>query len=65
MLIDGNYERGIDVGLMSREGFSLGMMRIEGAPEQQVSARVAGHINNAEGLELGSASAGLRHAFIP
>lgn len=31
MLIDGNDERGIDVGLMSREGFPLGMMRIEGA----------------------------------
>jgi hypothetical protein len=51
MLIDGNDERGIDAGLMSREEFPLGMMRIEG-PEWRVSARVAGHINDAECLEL-------------
>lgn len=31
ILIDGNDERDIDVGPISREGFTLGMMRIEGA----------------------------------
>jgi hypothetical protein len=31
MLIDSNDERGIDFGLMSRDGSPLGMMRIEGA----------------------------------
>jgi hypothetical protein len=51
MLIDGNDERGIDVGL-SREGFPLGMIASKG-PEGRVSARVAGHINDAECLELG------------
>lgn len=31
MLIDGNDDRDIYAGLMSREGFPLGMVRIEGA----------------------------------